>query len=104
MLVCGNIQDIQSIFITAKTVDDDNDDDLLREKEKRVEVNIPNKYLVPLNVFLENSIFQRLLNQDVLERILKAFGIEYSLSSASINQYQFIAINAFLRFNTLNEE
>lgn len=35
---------------------------------------------------------------------MKAFGIEYSLANASINQYQFIAINAFLRFNTLNEE
>ena len=57
MLVCGNIQDIQSVFLTSKAVENDEYEDLLREKEKRVEVNIPNKYLVPLNVFLENSIF-----------------------------------------------
>ena len=102
MLVCGNIQDIQSVFLTAKALESDADDDHLNDKAKRT-TTIPAKYLVPLSIFLENSIFKRLLNQDVLDRILKAFNIEYSLATASINQYQFIALNAFLRFSTLTE-
>ena len=64
---------------------------------------IPDKYLVPLKVFLNNSIYQRLLNEDVLDRILKAFYVETNRNTSMINQYQFLALNAFLRFNTLNE-
>ena len=64
MLVCGNIQDIQSVFLTSKAVENDEYEDLLREKEKRVEVNIPNKYLVPLKVISRISIKRIIKIQD----------------------------------------
>ena len=54
-------------------------------------------------MFLSNSIYQRLLNEDVLDRILKAFYVETNRETSKINQYQFLALNAFLRFNTLDE-
>ena len=69
MLICGKIQSIPSIFFEQRHVETE------QSEKKKLEI-IPDKYLVPLGIVLENSIFQKLLNTDVLDRILKAFSIE----------------------------
>ena len=67
--------------------DDEDDDRTDQEKRKARGDHIPSKYLVPLQLFLDNSIFQRLLNQDVLDRTLKAFHVEVNRQTSKINQY-----------------
>lgn len=58
MLVCGNIQEIQSVFVSNNANETDSEDERTdAEKRRQRGDNIPQKYLVPLSLFLENSIF-----------------------------------------------
>lgn len=56
MLVCGNIQEIQSVFVNRADYSDDSSQD--EQEVRRLNGSlIPLKYLVPLELFLDNSIF-----------------------------------------------
>ena len=54
-LLCGDIQEIESVFIDIKDNQSDQSSDEGRRKLRGG--LIPDKYLVPLKVFLSNSIY-----------------------------------------------
>ena len=84
ILICGEIKDVASVFAEHPSGDDD--ELTLAERKKLKGGHIQPRHLVPLNLFLKNTLFDKLINQDVMNRILRAFNVDLN-DRPVINQY-----------------
>ena len=48
--------------------------------------HIHSKHLVPLNLFLKSTVYDKMINQESMNRILRAFNVELN-DRPSIKQY-----------------
>lgn len=102
VLVCGDLAPLISIFDPSQSTIAKLDDNSLtvEEKKKRKGGHLAKKHLLSVRTYLDTEIFSKLIDGKVLDRILRAFQIE-TTSDGKLNQYQFLALNAFLKFHSL---
>jgi hypothetical protein len=103
ILICGDIQDIESVFSNDRGSQDDMEGPDLQDARRKAGDHIGSEHKVPITIYLKNTVFAKLVSDAVIARIFRAFRIEFQ-PGAMINQYQFLALNAFLKFHSLSFE
>jgi hypothetical protein len=76
ILICGDIQDIESVFNNDRSAQHDMDGPQENETRKSGD-HIESKHKVPITLYLKNTVFAKLVSDKVIERIFRAFKIEF---------------------------
>lgn len=99
-LICGQVNRLKSVFRKDGESEESEEEGVFKRKDDEIE----ERFLLPLDLFLQHCNQAKMVSREIFTPILSAFGISYKGKDPSINQYQYVAINAFIRYNTLTEE
>ena len=70
---------------------------------RRRSTKVADKFLLPLAIFKQHCKSAKTIDNEIFDHILIAFGVDCYGKNPTIDQYQYVALYAFIRYNCLSE-